>query len=308
MFAFLVKCVLTALNPALTITGNGVHITTANVCVYHLSYVQCNILFVYYSFLFGGIMEKTNHYSDLVRDRGINWRAVPFPSDVHWNSKMVKPYPWESDHKRPYLVGYGGSTDSYTRSSWRLRHLIASHCDSHPDLCIRTSYGKGRDFRLAHQNGTSIHDVFNSSIFCLNPPGDLPTRKGLFDSILLGCIPVTFNPLSATAMYTWHWPESYWKAVTVEISEETRFKPDFDVVSYLKALVDKDSEEITRRQKLIRERAYQLQYSYVEPLQESRPGDDAFDIILKEAMSFGAGISKGERLGSVPTCGFFCNK
>jgi len=28
------------------------------------------------------------------------------------------------------------------------------------------------------------------STFCLTPPGDGPTRKGLFDAMLFGCIPV----------------------------------------------------------------------------------------------------------------------
>lgn len=32
-----------------------------------------------------------------------------------------------------------------------------------------------------------------SSTFCLQPPGDSSTRKGFFDSILLGCIPVIFR-------------------------------------------------------------------------------------------------------------------
>lgn len=258
-----------------------------------------------YSFLFGGQFEAISPYQNLVRDRGINWRAVPFPSDVHWNSKMVQPYPWESDHERLFLVGYGGSTESYSRVVARLRKQLAGQCDELPDLCHRSSYGKGRDFVYKAQvNETSIHDIFNSSIFCLNPPGDLPTRKGLFDSMLMGCIPVTFNPLSATAMYTWHWPEEYWKSVAVEIDEKTRKSRGFNVVRYLQNI---SKEEVSSRQKLLRARAYELQYSYTEPLQHTRPGRDAFDIAMDEAMSFGAGLSDGVRRASIPPCGFKCN-
>jgi hypothetical protein len=260
-----------------------------------------------YSFLYGGILEKANPLSPMVGKKGLNWRAVPFPSDVHWNSKMTRPFPWESEHKRKYLVGYGGSEMSYYRHSKTIRQMLVKHCDESPALCHRSYYGSSaRNTKLVATNGSSIHDVLNNSIFCLNPPGDLPTRKGLFDSILLGCIPVTFTPLSATAMYTWHWPEEYWKSVVVEIDKPTYKDPYFDVVAYLQKLVIMDSGDISRRQKLIRERAYELQYSYVEPLQDTRPGKDAFDISMHEAMTFAAGLSDGVRNASVPLCGFKC--
>lgn len=260
--------------------------------------------------LFGGKLEKENPYQQLITGRGINWRAMPFPSDVHWNSKMAKPYPWESEHERPFLVGYGGSSDSYNRVVARLRTKMCEECDARPDVCQRSAYGKGRDFQYSaaqNRNGSTIHDIFNSSIFCLNPPGDLPTRKGLFDSMLMGCIPVTYNPLSASAMYTWHWPETLWKKVIVEIDDKLRKSKGFSVIMYLENML-KDKNEIPRRQKLLRENAYKLQYSFSEPLEALRPGSDAFDIAIDEAMRFGAGLSDGVRDASVPECGFKCNK
>lgn len=38
------------------------------------------------------------------------------------------------------------------------------------------------------------------SIFCLQPPGDSPTRKSFYDSILSGCIPVTFKLMFPTKL------------------------------------------------------------------------------------------------------------
>ena len=37
---------------------------------------------------------------------------------------------------------------------------------------------------------------------------------GLFDGILQGCIPVVFNVGTAENMYTWHWEEEFWEAVS----------------------------------------------------------------------------------------------
>jgi hypothetical protein len=49
-----------------------------------------------------------------------------------------------------------------------------------------------------------IETMLYLSQFCLTPPGDTVSRKGLFDAILMGCIPVVFYPM--TAYYPWHLP------------------------------------------------------------------------------------------------------
>jgi hypothetical protein len=49
-----------------------------------------------------------------------------------------------------------------------------------------------------------IETVPYLSQFCLTPPGDSVSRKGFFDAILMGCIPVVFYPMSAH--YPWHLP------------------------------------------------------------------------------------------------------
>jgi len=37
------------------------------------------------------------------------------------------------------------------------------------------------------------------------PGGDFPTRKGFFDALLSGCVPVVFLPASALTQWPWHW-------------------------------------------------------------------------------------------------------
>ncbi|CAN6842950.1 unnamed protein product [Brassica oleracea] len=55
----------------------------------------------------------------------------------------------------------------------------------------------------------SLMKLFESSVFCLQPPGDSLTRRSIFDSILAGCIPVFFNLGSAYKQYIWHIPSNY---------------------------------------------------------------------------------------------------
>jgi hypothetical protein len=54
----------------------------------------------------------------------------------------------------------------------------------------------------------SLMKLFESSVFCLQPPGDSLTRRSVFDSILAGCIPVFFNQGSAYKQYVWHLPKN----------------------------------------------------------------------------------------------------
>ena len=43
-----------------------------------------------------------------------------------------------------------------------------------------------------------------SSVFCLEPEGDSPDRKSVYDSLLLGCIPVVFSRRTL-ALSPLHW-------------------------------------------------------------------------------------------------------
>ncbi|KAH6783263.1 root hair specific 8 [Perilla frutescens var. hirtella] len=53
----------------------------------------------------------------------------------------------------------------------------------------------------------SIMELFMESEFCLQPPGDSPTRKSVFDSLISWCIPVLFDPMTAYNQYPWRLPK-----------------------------------------------------------------------------------------------------
>ena len=133
--------------------------------------------------------------------RGDYWHAAPFPADFHWGQSVQRPYPWENTN-RPVLVSYVGSTRSYYGPAKRLRSSIVHYCELHPSECVHSSYGLNGtrfSFKVAGHNPLQLS---HQSTFCFQPIGDLMTRKGLFDSILLGCIPVVMDALTGILYYT----------------------------------------------------------------------------------------------------------
>ena len=56
----------------------------------------------------------------------------------------------------------------------------------------------------AYVNPAHIVRHLTWSEFCLQPRGDSPTRKLVFDSLVLGCIPIVFDPFTAHHQYPRH--------------------------------------------------------------------------------------------------------
>jgi Exostosin family len=126
--------------------------------------------------------------------------------------------------EREYLASYVGTVWRGARVAtdyWRLKVLCAEACHaSHqclanvldaPPQQPGTPRKAWADFMTGHADFGAFHRdesnvdswllqrgigtrlpqlTYLQSTFCLCPPGDGPTRKGLFDSILFGCIPV----------------------------------------------------------------------------------------------------------------------
>lgn len=268
-------------------------------------------------------------------DKGDNWHAVPFPSDFHYNRHIKAPFPWENT-KRPILVSYIGSTRSYYGPARRLRGSIVHYCGLHPSLCVHTSYGENHTRSSFQVPGHKPLLLAQKSVFCFQPIGDLMTRKGLFDSMLQGCIPVVFDKLTASVMYTLHWPEEYWDSVVVELLFHPTAFRYFDPVAALRDMLLHNRSAVLRKQQLLRERVFQLQYGldgrYLNhppqqllapsagarahnttrpkrlklspswPLDSAGPQDDAFDVLIDRALAWHSGNAVQQRTGTVPEC------
>lgn len=200
--------------------------------------------------------------------KGNNWFAIPYPSNFHFSSKVKAPLPYEAT-ERPLLVSYIGTSWCFSEPATNLRTELVRYCALYgPNDCQHAHYSKygPRASRLS-ANSVDAHSIYSMrSIFCFQPLGDTTARKGIFDAIHYGCIPVLFHPLSASAMYTLHWSPQLWRDIVIEIpfnlsrsSNHTSLLDD--PILYLKNMVEKDQAGIERRQRLLRQYAFMLSYA-----------------------------------------------
>ncbi|XP_071741248.1 xyloglucan galactosyltransferase KATAMARI1 homolog [Rutidosis leptorrhynchoides] len=140
--------------------------------------------------------------------------AIPYPTYFHpsrdsdifdWQNKVMQ---WD----RKWLFSFAGETRNHPDS---IRSLIINQC--------RTSsageYLGCGSWEINCHSPSILMNTFGRSIFCLQPRGDTPTRRSVFDSILAGCIPVFFHPDSFYTQYTWHVQKNH-KQYSVFISED----------------------------------------------------------------------------------------
>ncbi|MCO5552690.1 hypothetical protein L7F22_006207 [Adiantum nelumboides] len=205
--------------------------------------------------------------------------GVPHPTFFHpRHDRDIRA--WQ-DHiasvRRTHLVSFAGEPRPQQPESIR-SHLIRQ-CTSSIDMvtssldsaCYFMNCSRGR---CLHPNTTM--DVFIHSEFCMQPPGDSPTRRSIFDSLIAGCVPVLFDPYSAYYQYPWHLPrerESY----SVYIPAEDVRNGTVNVIDELRKIPESVRREMRRR----------IIYDIMPGLVYARPDarlketDDAFLVSLR---------------------------
>merc|ERR1712032_1040186 len=83
-----------------------------------------------------------------------------------------------------------------------LRFLLAKECKKENKHC-KFAEPRGVDYNLntvvneQWGKGSMLKETATAlleSTFCAQPPGDTIARKGIIDSIVMGCIPIVFQP------------------------------------------------------------------------------------------------------------------
>ncbi|KAL0370415.1 UNVERIFIED_CONTAM: Xyloglucan galactosyltransferase MUR3 [Sesamum angustifolium] len=149
------------------------------------------------------------------------WNAndygIPYPTYFH-PAKDADVFIWQDRMRkleRKYLFCFAGAPRPDNPKS--IRGQIINQCKN-SKVCklLECDFGESK----CH-SPSSIMQMFQSSLFCLQPQGDSYTRRSAFDSMLAGCIPVFFHPGSAYTQYTWHLPKNY--------SQYSVFIPENDI-------------------------------------------------------------------------------
>ncbi|KAG2332820.1 hypothetical protein Bca52824_004000 [Brassica carinata] len=133
--------------------------------------------------------------------------AIPYPTYFH-PSSSIEIRQWQDKIKltnRTILFSFAGAQRPSRSQNGLLRTQVIQQCKSSYKTCTFLDCdvkANGCDDPM------SLMKLFESSVFCLQPPGDSLTRRSVFDSILAGCIPVFFNQGSAHKQYSWHLPNN----------------------------------------------------------------------------------------------------
>ncbi|XP_038694836.1 xyloglucan galactosyltransferase MUR3-like [Tripterygium wilfordii] len=203
------------------------------------------------------------------------WNAndfgIPYPTYFHpagdsdvfiWQDRMRK-------LERTWLFSFAGAPRPGNPKS--IRGKIIDQCKSSKvGKLLECDFGESK----CH-SPSSIMQMFQSSLFCLQPQGDSYTRRSAFDSMLAGCIPVFFHPGSAYTQYTWHLPKNY-SIYSVFIPEDDIRKRNVSIEERLRKI---SPEQV----KIMRERVISLipQLIYADPRSKLETLKDAFDVAVQ---------------------------
>ncbi|KAL8470762.1 hypothetical protein ACS0TY_033362 [Phlomoides rotata] len=222
----------------------------------------------------------------VLESRAFPWQeqAIPYPTSFHppnlalsesWVTRVRK-----SRRSTVMLFAGGGGFSSNPN----IRRSIRLECENATSMnATGSGYSNFCEF-VDCSNGICEHDPIKfmkpmlQASFCLEPPGDTPTRKSTFDSILAGCIPVFFEEISAKKQYTWHLPEEEYDGFSVFISKE-------DVVGkgvrILDVLMSIPRAEVRRKREKVVEMIERVMYRKHGSSLGLRSKKDAFDIAIE---------------------------
>ncbi|XP_031475515.1 xyloglucan-specific galacturonosyltransferase 1-like [Nymphaea colorata] len=166
--------------------------------------------------------------------------GIPYPTNFHPTSDqdIISLQSKLSESKRKTLISFAGS--GRPRMKKNIRRILIEECMRNSSVCTYL------DCKLVDcvSPGT-VAKLLMESEFCLQPPGDSPTRKSFFDSLVYGCIPVVFDPFTAHFQYSWHLPEDC-RRYSVYIDQELVKQGKVDVMNVLSGISTEERRKMRR--------------------------------------------------------------
>jgi hypothetical protein len=128
-----------------------------------------------------------------------------------------------------------------------------------------------KEFDVMQMNRTTeLSRLKLQSRFCLEPTGDTFARKGIIDSILLGCVPVLFDPRQ---LLLWPWHVENWHDVSIFVP--ANIATTTDVIEYLQQI---PLERVKQLQANLEKLAPRLRYN----IDYDKGNVDAVSILLEQ--------------------------
>lgn len=191
------------------------------------------------------------------------WFSIPHVSNIHLSEEMsLQNLPWkqreETENPRTHLVVLWASPGVQRRKAVRIRLKLHKDCALFPTQCYVKPI-KNRYLPGLMQTGSTVEQLYGNATFCLMPPGDGPTRKGIFDSLLMGCIPVMFDWFLMSKTYEWYFTKEKDRECFVYVQGENYIHDkEFNIIPHLANI---SAAEILKKQQCIEEIAHTVSYA-----------------------------------------------
>ncbi|KDP25633.1 hypothetical protein JCGZ_20789 [Jatropha curcas] len=228
----------------------------------------------------------------VVEGRTWPWQeqAVPYLTSFHPPSLALF-YSWlkrvKGSRRTTFMLFAGGGGISATPN---IRRSIRNECENTSNS---TSTSMGGFFctkvcdLVDCSNGICEHDPIRymrpmlQANFCLQPPGDTPTRRSTFDAIIAGCIPVFFEDVSAKSQYRWHLPEEIYGEFSVFIPKEEVVYKGLRILDVLTSI---PSDQVRKMREKVLGLIHRVSYKKHGSSLGFRAKMDAFDIAVEGAL------------------------
>ena len=228
-----------------------------------------------------------------------SWRndyAIPYPTYFHPSRDSVV-FEWQSrmrSRNRPYLFTFAGAPRPDITNS--IRGKVIDQCQT-AKSCRFIDCGS---VESSCSKPANVMRVFQSSVYCLQPPGDSYTRRSIFDSILAGCIPVFFHPGTAYSQYIWHFPKNHTKySVYIPVRNVIKDLREGSIEKVLLGI--SKNEEVNMRKEVIK---LIPKIIYADPRSRLENIEDAFDLSVKGFIERVEEVRRVIKEGNDPSVGF----
>ncbi|TVU08457.1 hypothetical protein EJB05_41862, partial [Eragrostis curvula] len=202
--------------------------------------------------------------------------AVPHPTSFHPPS-LPRLRAWLARarrSRRTSLMLFAGGVSRPSRPN--IRGSILAECANRTDaVCTLVDCSGGA---CALDPGAYMRPMLRAR-FCLQPPGDTPTRRSTFDAVVAGCVPVFFEHAAARMQYGWHLPRGEYDRFSVTIPKESVVLGGVSIVDVLAAVPE---AEVARMRTRLLELAPRIVYRRHGSTAELREAaKDAVDLAVE---------------------------
>ena len=193
------------------------------------------------------------------------WRPVPYPSLLAWSSSRPSVMPMQGPRAQPTILVSGVWGDRASAAG-ELRNALKHQCKKAPGICEfplealnQTFLRKEdlcREIDAGWNMGCSITALMRRSIFSLQPTGDSFGRRGIYDALSQGAIPVIFD--NRSFFMPWHAPRARDFSVMIDPKLILRGRAPRSVIDILAAI---PLTEVARLQRNIAKAGMQMHYA-----------------------------------------------